>query len=139
MKAQIPSPDLKFRQMLSATPRGARLARRLACCQLEEWGFPHGGETSRAAASIVAELAVNAVTHGRVSGRDFALTLLLRGELLRIEVADACAERRPEAGRAGGFGLRIVAALADSWGVRDRRIGKIVWAEVSGLKRSEEE
>nr|WP_312866455.1 ATP-binding protein [Streptomyces boluensis] len=83
---------------------------------------------------MVAELAVNAVTHGRVPGRDFELVLLWQGELLRIEVADACGERRPEVGGAVGHGLRLVAALADAWGVRGREIGKIVWAEVSGMK-----
>ncbi|MFM9371417.1 ATP-binding protein [Streptomyces sp. Da 82-17] len=139
MTEQIPSPGRKFRQLFSATPRGARLARRLTCCQLEEWGFPHGGEISDAAASVVAELAVNAVTHGRVPGRGFALTLLLARELLRIEVADARGERWPEEGRGGGSGLRIVSAFADSWGVRERSIGKIVWAEVSGMKGWEEE
>lgn len=120
--------------MFSATPRGARLARRLAGQQLDEWGFPHGCELSDRAVSIVAELASNAVTHGRVPGRDFGLALLLRGELLRIEVADAGGERRPGTRGGAGYGLLLVAALADAWGVRDREIGKIVWAEVSGMK-----
>ncbi|MDI3419414.1 ATP-binding protein [Streptomyces luteolus] len=139
MEPQIRLLSVQFEQRFSATPRGARLARRLAACQLEEWGFPHGGETSDAVASIVAELAANAVTHGRVPGRDFALTLARRGELLRIEVADARGERRPEVASAEGHGLRIVAALADSWGVGEREIGKIVWAEVSGMKGWKEE
>lgn len=120
--------------MFSATPRGARLARRLAGQQLDEWGFPHGCALSDSAASIVAELVSNAVTHGRVPGRDFGLALLLRGELLRIEVADAGGERRPGVPGGAGYGLLLVAALADAWGVRDREIGKIVWAEVSGMK-----
>ncbi|MGW0736096.1 ATP-binding protein [Streptomyces sp. NPDC002851] len=31
----------------------------------------------------------------------------------------------------GGRGLRIVAGLTDAWGVRDRAVGKTVWAELT--------
>ncbi|GAA1897035.1 hypothetical protein GCM10009837_18910 [Streptomyces durmitorensis] len=37
--------------------------------QLDEWGVLYGCELSDTAAQIVAELAANAETHGRVSGR----------------------------------------------------------------------
>ncbi|MFF3758920.1 hypothetical protein ACWEPR_29180 [Streptomyces sp. NPDC004290] len=30
----------------------------------------------------------------------------------------------------GGYGLLLVAALATAWGVRDRPVGKTVWATV---------
>ncbi|WP_443078683.1 ATP-binding protein [Streptomyces sp. NBC_01497] len=85
---------------------------------------------------LVAELAANAVTHGRVPGRDFRLTLRVTGGLLRIEVADTRGERLPELGRPGsdaesGRGLLLVDALADRWGVADDHCsGKIVWAEL---------
>ncbi|MFC7302996.1 ATP-binding protein [Streptomyces monticola] len=138
MKAQIPASAVQFRQLFSATPRGARLARRLTAHQLEEWGFPHGSETSDAAASIVAELAANAVTHGRVPGRDFEVRLVNGRGVLRIEVTDARGDRRPEvaakppeADAEGGRGLCLVAALAKEWGVRERAVGKTVWAELS--------
>jgi anti-sigma regulatory factor (Ser/Thr protein kinase) len=89
---------------------------------------------------IVAELAANAVTHGRVPGRDFELRLSLVPGSLRIEVTDTRAERRPpgpgdvrparpldESGR----GLVLVEALADRWEVLDREPpGKTVRAEV---------
>ncbi len=52
--------------LLSPTPRGARLARLLAAEQLRSWGLPLSP-----AEQIVAELAANAATHGRVPGRDF--------------------------------------------------------------------
>ncbi|MFF1279460.1 ATP-binding protein [Streptomyces sp. NPDC058299] len=127
-------------QRLSPTPRGARLARRLALAQLDDWGIPPGSATAEAVAVIVAELAANAVTHGRVPGRDFELRIALVAGSVRIEVSDTRAERRPpgpgdvsepaslaETGR----GLVLVDALADRWEVVDREPpGKTVRAEV---------
>jgi anti-sigma regulatory factor (Ser/Thr protein kinase) len=130
-----------FTQRLSATPRGARLARHLALCQLDAWGIPHGSDTSDAVAVIVAELAANAVTHGRVPGRDFELRIGLVTGSVRVEVTDTRTEPRPPARgdvrtpRAldeGGRGLLLVDALADRWEVVDREPppGKTVRAEV---------
>ncbi|MCZ9339021.1 ATP-binding protein, partial [Streptomyces sp. TRM76130] len=62
-----------FSMRLSATRRGARLARLLTERQLDDWDVP-----SEAAVQVVAELASNAVLHGHVPGRDFRLTLTLR-------------------------------------------------------------
>lgn len=85
---------------------------------------------------IVAELAVNAATHGRVPGRDFRLTLYVVADTLRIEVTDTRGDRMPhpelpapeaESGR----GLVLVDALADRWGVAPGpRPRKTVWAEI---------
>ncbi|MET9373691.1 ATP-binding protein [Streptomyces sp. NPDC002992] len=130
-----------FTQRFSSTPRGARLARRLALHQLDRWGVPHGTAASDTAALLVAELAANAVTHGRVPGRDFELTLThTPGRLLRIDVSDTRTERRPPAPGAltgpaplgdAGRGLLIVEALASRWEVRDRvPVGKTVRAEL---------
>ncbi|MGW7463492.1 ATP-binding protein [Streptomyces xantholiticus] len=81
----------RFTVPLSPTRRGARLARRLTVRQLADWRQP-----SEAAEHIVAELAANAVQHGRVPGRDFRLTLSLDTQgVLRIEVTDVRAERLP--------------------------------------------
>ncbi|MFE9724380.1 ATP-binding protein [Streptomyces sp. NPDC005794] len=129
-----------FTQRFSSTPRGARLARRLAVLHLDRWGIPLGGELSDTAALVVAELAANAVTHGRVPGRDFELVLTRApGAVLRIEVSDMRGERKPPApGELGdpgaaedsGRGLLLVEALADRWSVHDRvPVGKTVRAE----------
>jgi len=129
----ITAPTHHFAVQLSATRRGARLARLLTERQLDDWGVPF-----EEAAHIVAELASNAVLHGRVLGRDFRLRLTLRADgTLRIEVTDARGDRLPrfpdpvadesESGR----GLRIVAAYADRWGVDLAPITcKTVWAEL---------
>lgn len=142
-------PVREFTQRFSATPRGARLARRFARYELDRWGIPYGGEVSDTAALLVAELAANAATHGRVPGRDFELVLTLtpRGPALStlgIAVSDTRTEARPPspAGIAPpppdaetGRGLVLVDALADRWEVLDRprAPGKTVRAELDLL------
>ncbi|MCX2181024.1 ATP-binding protein [Streptomyces sp. SKN60] len=117
----------QFGIQLSATPRGARLARLLAVEQLRSWGLDHLAEP---AAQIVAELAANAVTHGRVPGRDFRVALFVVEATLRIEITDTRGDRLPVA--AGGCGLRIVEGLAREWGVRLGPVPrKTVWAELA--------
>ncbi|MFF1257491.1 ATP-binding protein [Streptomyces sp. NPDC058321] len=128
-----------FTQRFSSTSRGARLARRLALQQLDTWGVPHGSPASDTAALLVAELAANAVTHGRVPGRDFELAVKLLGRTLRVEVSDTRGEHRPPAPGVtcpaplaeDGRGLLLVEALADRWDVLDRvPVGKTVVAEL---------
>ncbi|WP_406211942.1 ATP-binding protein [Streptomyces decoyicus] len=140
-----------FTMRFSATHLGARLARRLAVHRLHQWGFPYGSELSDSAAVVVAELAANAVTHGRVPGRDFELRLATlsyahagadaaRPATLRIEVADTRTEKLPPSPEKlaspppdceTGRGLPLVAALAARWEVVDRApVGKVVRAEL---------
>lgn len=126
----------QFTQLLSATRRGARLARLLTVEQLVQWGWPRDSERAEAAEVVVAELAANAVVHGRLAGRGFRLGLiLLPDSRLRIEVTDPRGDRLPVASPVadeGGRGLVIVDALTDGWGVLPYPpSGKTVWAEVS--------
>ncbi|MGI5455522.1 ATP-binding protein [Streptomyces sp. CA-249302] len=120
-----------FTTLLSPTPLGARLARLLAGDQLRTWELPlHPAE------QIVAELAANAATHGRVPGRDFRLTLYVIGDTLRIEVTDTRGDRLPRPTPAApdaesGRGLLLVDALAHRWGAATGPYPrKTVWAEV---------
>ncbi|MGW5254490.1 ATP-binding protein [Streptomyces sp. NPDC004012] len=130
-EAQLGPAVRNFAVQLSPTPRGARLARLLATEQLRSWGLP----TDRAE-HVVAELAANAATHGRVAGRDFRLLLYVVGGTLRIEVADTRGDclpnaRRPAPDVESGRGLVLVEALADRWGVAPGpRPRKTVWAEL---------
>jgi len=120
-----------FSVLLSCTPRGARLARLLAVNALRSWELPDA-----TASHVIAELAANAATHGRVPGRSFRLTLYAVGATLRIEVSDTRGERRPVLREPGadvesGRGLLLVDALADRWGVSEGRFPrKTVWAEI---------
>ncbi|MFB9522326.1 MULTISPECIES: ATP-binding protein [Streptomyces] len=137
MNSEMSTRDVEFGQRISSTRRGARLARLLAERQLQEWGVPYGCEFADAVVAVVAELAANAVLHGHVQGRDFALRMAL-GDVLRIEVSDTRGERRPVRRPRphppqvveGGLGLVLVEELADDWGVTDRNPGKTVWAEL---------
>ncbi|MFD9250851.1 ATP-binding protein [Streptomyces bottropensis] len=129
-----------FTQRFSSTPLGARLARHLALNELHAWGIRYGSDASDRAAAVVAELTANAVTHGRVPGRDFELRLSLPTGSLRIEVTDTRAERLPPGPGAvppahpladSGRGLPLVDALADRWEVVDRDPpGKTVLVEI---------
>ncbi|MFD5772664.1 ATP-binding protein [Streptomyces fungicidicus] len=129
--AEPAAPFLHFNVLLSATPRSARLARLLTDAHLRDWGYD-----SEAARHVVAELATNAVTHGRVPGRDFRLAFYVVDHTLRIEVTDTRGERLPDPQPASheaesGRGLLLVEALADRWGVsEDRFPRKTVWAEL---------
>ncbi|WP_371633395.1 ATP-binding protein [Streptomyces sp. NBC_01259] len=138
MNREITQPRARsgqFAVQLSATRRGARLARLLATEQLRSWGLPLDD-----ARQVIAELASNAVMHGYVPGRDFRILLAVTGDTLRIEVADARGERLPrvpdqsevyevdESGR----GLLLVETLATRWGIRHGPFPrKTVWAELS--------
>lgn len=130
----VSSPLRQFSVPLSATRRGARLARLLAAERLHDWGLPLDP-----ARLIVAELATNAALHGRVPGRSFRLTLaVVTPSTLRIEVTDTRGDHLPvramataEAPAESGYGLLLVEELADRWGVRTGPVPcKTVWAEL---------
>lgn len=132
--------------LFSSTPRGARLARRLTGQRLDTWGLPYGSTAHDTVTLIVAELANNAVRHGRVAGRDFRLGLCTVGSAtVRMEVTDARSERLPVAltppsDSTTGRGLLLVDALASRWDVRPRTgaPGKTVWAELDLPSRAEQ-
>lgn len=124
----------------TSSPRGARLARRLAVSRMDEWGHPPASDVSCTVALLVAELAANAVRHGRLPGRDFSLRLAFEAPagLIRIEVSDASPVRPPTESPTpalddeSGRGLLLVDILATRWGTTPRLpLGKTVWAEVA--------
>ncbi|MET8127511.1 ATP-binding protein [Streptomyces sp. NPDC005065] len=124
-----------FTMRFSSTPRGARLARRLAGERLDAWGIPYGSDAHDVLTLIVAELGANAVRHGRVPGRDFCLRLSVEGTTLRVEVTDSRGESIPALAEPsneldGRRGLLLVAALTDRWGWYPciDGPGKTVWA-----------
>ncbi|MER6627477.1 ATP-binding protein [Streptomyces sp. NPDC000987] len=149
LKAPQPPHRHTFEMRFTSTPRGARLARRLAAVRLDGWGIPYGTDAHDAIVLIVAELSANAVQHGHVPGRDFHLRLQAApdGRTVRVEVTDTRTERHPrrhtvpkgvpeteEAGR----GLLLVSQLATRWDWHPRPDGpgKTVWAEYAFPARS---
>lgn len=134
---------LSFTQSLSATRRGARLARLLCVMELRTWDVPHC--LRERAELVIAELAANAVLHGsepsdpRCDGFRVGVRYAPAAELLRIEVTDTgagairpperCSPPAPPAGPGAvnevefrheplletGRGLELVTALADHW------------------------
>ncbi|MFE7751628.1 ATP-binding protein [Streptomyces sp. NPDC057428] len=130
------SPTGHFAMRFSSTPRGARLARRLAGERLDAWGISYECEAHHTLTLIVAELAANAVRHGQVPGRDFHLSLARDAMTVRIEVTDTRTEGVPVAATPTdlcdtGRGLLLVEHLAERWDWHPRRDGpgKTVWAE----------
>ncbi|MFD0663362.1 ATP-binding SpoIIE family protein phosphatase [Thermocatellispora tengchongensis] len=98
------------------------VARRLAEWNLEELTF--------SAELIFSELVTNAIRYG---SEPLGARLLLDRSLI-CEVSDA-GETAPRPRRAadtdeGGRGLYLVAQLAERWGTRYTRRGKIIWAEL---------
>ncbi|UXY23044.1 ATP-binding protein [Streptomyces cynarae] len=136
----------EFAMAFTSTPRGARLARLFVSHCLDSWGHPYDSDANETMTLITAELCANAVRHGRIPGRNFhvRLTSEADGKRLRLEISDTRAERRPVVAdpmapdAESGRGLLLVTALADDWGVTDRRCGpgKTVWAVVSAASKS---
>lgn len=81
---------------------------------------------------IVGELVANAVMH---STAPIALDLSYRAGTVRVEVTDGRSDlgavhfREVDKPTVGGRGLRILAALADEWGIVANATGKAVWAK----------
>ncbi|MET8630775.1 ATP-binding protein [Kitasatospora sp. NPDC004669] len=128
---------------LAGTPKGAATCRRIARRQLTFWGLNSTHtEPFYSALLIVAELAANAITHGRIPGRGFELHLALtttarRGTTLRIEISDPKGDRLPVLptvhvpNAQSGRGLTLIDALCDRWGTIPRHpSSKTVWAEL---------
>ncbi|OEU85839.1 hypothetical protein DB35_12005 [Streptomyces abyssalis] len=120
-----------------STPRTVTAARRATRAALAGWGVE--GEGVANAALVVSELVTNAVRHGHVPGRLVELRITYDLEkTVTVEVSDAGDGRPPLAGvgpaetalAESGRGLALVEGFADAWGVRDRVIGKTVWARL---------
>jgi len=112
--------------------RSVPAARHFAHAFLAEWGLADA-ERSGDVLLCVSELATNALVHGVPPGRQFRVFLRYDGRVLRVEVHDSgggvpCVDQAGD-GDEGGRGLLLVAALADKWGVAERDLGKVVWAE----------
>lgn len=113
---------------LGPQARGVSRARRFVVDRCLEWGRPSIADD---ASIVVSELVANALIHVQSSCE---LTLGLRGEVLRIDVADHGGGmpdlRDATADEEHGRGLMLVSILCTAWGTEPRDDGKSVWAEL---------
>ncbi|MFJ3537215.1 ATP-binding protein [Streptomyces sp. NPDC090109] len=98
---------------------------------LRKWGGPGA---SAVAELLTSELVTNALVH---TDHGAVVTATVVPEQLRVEVRDFvpgldAPHALPADDRTNGRGLVLVQALADSWGVEDQGVGKVVWFELNG-------
>ena len=111
-----------------AAPDSVGRARQFTLRTLVSWGAAGLEDDVRVVAS---ELATNALLHARTA---FTLTLTLTHDRLRLSMADG-SPAQPRVRRfdttdsTTGRGLRMVAELAQAWGVEKDGEGKAVWCE----------
>ncbi len=111
-------------------PSDLRSAREFARSTAHQW---HLDALADSVGLIVTELAANAVVHAH-SPFDVVLSKINRG--VRVAVCDSSATPPMKSAAptfaSSGRGLTVVDALADRWGHRRIRGGKMVWADVKG-------
>ncbi|MEV6903994.1 ATP-binding protein [Amycolatopsis sp. NPDC051372] len=125
---------LRGQQEIVRSPRAAAHARWFVREKCADWRVPHLGDD---ACLVVTELVENTMAHTESAPR---LRLDLRREIFTVAVADDSpvnAYLREGLGFADrGFGLRLVARLARTWGSsRTWQGGKVVWAVLASPAR----
>jgi anti-sigma regulatory factor (Ser/Thr protein kinase) len=122
---------VRVEHQLAVTPEAAAEARHA----LDELG-PHGfDEQLRDVRLLVSELVTNAVRHANLADGDMILLVVeVAGSSLRVEVHDpgggfVPTAPAPDPARPSGWGLYLVAELADRWGV-DSDERTLVWFEL---------
>ncbi|MEV4948734.1 ATP-binding protein [Streptomyces sp. NPDC053755] len=105
---------------------------------LRRWGGPGACDVAEL---LTSELVTNALIH---TEHGAVVTATVVPENLRVEVRDfvpgLTAPHVPAADDGThGRGLVLVDALADSWGVEDQEVGKVVWFELHGERRGGEQ
>lgn len=97
--------------------------------RLAEWDLV--GDDVQGALLVATELVTNAVEH---AGTRLDVLVTYDGAVLQIAVEDGRAApprlRQVDHGAPRGRGLRIVDAIATSWGTVPHTTGKTVWAQV---------
>ncbi|WP_427921143.1 ATP-binding protein [Streptomyces sp. cg40] len=139
--AEPRSLQVRYRRRRPSVPAARAKARAVAF----DWRLPpHVADSLE---WVVTELVTNAVIHGRATRGTYVLVAYhLDDDLLRVEVRDAAtgtpnlilSDTLASDLALSGCGLKIVAALSESWGVTQRVIGKTVWAELAMSSKEDE-
>jgi signal transduction histidine kinase len=113
------------------TLRRDRAAAAAARRALEQAPLPGNADTHRAAALLATELINNAVLHG--CGEEIRFEVTSADGRLRVEVADDGdgfdPAQRAEREDPGGWGLGVVDAMSDDWGMYEGSTH--VWFELA--------
>jgi anti-sigma regulatory factor (Ser/Thr protein kinase) len=113
---------------LPAQPESISVARRFVVAALHD---AHADAAADDAATLVSELATNALLHARTT---FTVEVQLVGEAVRIGVLDLSRAvprvRDYGSDATTGRGMRLVASMATRWGVEPHGDGKTVWFEL---------
>lgn len=134
----VPTTEDRVTTTLPATPDAAPLARCVVRAALEH------DRTSRCddALLVISELVTNAVLHGSAGPTDrVGLDVRRQDGGLRIEVTDECRGMGvgphfaavDACGQESGWGLPIVAQLADRWGIEREPQRTRVWCELDDV------
>ncbi|MFG3042162.1 MULTISPECIES: ATP-binding protein [unclassified Streptomyces] len=112
---------------LTAVPEVRRALREM----LRKWGGPGASDVAEL---LTSELVTNALVH---TDHGAVVTATVVPEQLRVEVRDfvpglETPDAPPADDGTHGRGLVLVQALADSWGVEDNGVSKVVWFELNG-------
>jgi len=96
---------------------------------LARWGWEQ--DRTDTALLVASEMVTNARVH---TDGEVRMTLRRTRRGVRVTVFDTAAalpiRRSTGPARAGGFGLHILDTCTARWGVRRRRGGKVVWADI---------
>jgi anti-sigma regulatory factor (Ser/Thr protein kinase) len=110
---------MKSEPLIRMTLRRDRAAASAARRALEQAPLPGNEDTHRAAALLATELINNAVLHG--CGEEIRFEVTAEDSRLRVEVADDGdgfdPAQRTEREDPGGWGLGVVDAISDDWGM----------------------
>lgn len=123
--------DASGMMRLEATPAAAGLARR----QIDLLGDRLSDGALEDARLIVSELVTNSLRHGKLAaGQQIELSISFIHGTLRVEVCDpgpgfVHEPRSAASPDDAGWGLFLVARLADRWGVRHDGVNR-VWFEL---------
>jgi len=122
---------------LDATPAAVGLARH----QIDRLADRLSAEVLEDARLLVSELVTNGLRHAALaSGQQIELSIAIVAGILRVEVCDPGAGFTP-APRTGaspegaGWGLVLVARLADRWGVRHDGVNRVWFELADGITR----
>jgi anti-sigma regulatory factor (Ser/Thr protein kinase) len=125
---------MRLERELAVTPEAAAEARH-ALDRIPPAGFPPGRQSD--VRLLVSELVTNAVRHAELRPDDLIRLIVDAGDSrLRVEVHDpgggfVPTEPVPDPARVSGWGLYLVAELADRWGVESDG-STHVWFELDG-------